>query len=231
VDADQRSRANPFGMDEACENCPALCETRERVVHGYGDVGADFLFVAERPSPGAEQAGVPLAGDADAPLRGALAELGFYGVDGPEGDGGVSGADDGSGGDQKAVTADDGPELIDAYLTHLTRCRHPDRDPTDEEVRECEPFLNAEVRMVNPEILVPVGERALRELGAEYTTTPAREFALPADHATRIRGRGFELFPTVAPERLDDERRAAFVDAFRDLLASDYRQTKGRRRR
>jgi uracil-DNA glycosylase len=218
VDADQRSRANPFGMDEECTNCPALCEARERVLHGYGDVGADFLFVAERPSRGAERAGVPLAGEDDAPLRAALADLGFYGV----------GGDDG-GGDPAA--ADDDPELVDAYLTHLTRCRHPDRGPTDEEVRECEPFLNAEVRMVNPEILVPVGERALRELGAEYTTTPAEEFALPEHHATRIRGRGFELFPTVAPERLDDERRATFVDAFRDLLASDYRQTKGRRRR
>ncbi|MFC6769593.1 uracil-DNA glycosylase, partial [Natrinema soli] len=59
MDANQRSRANPYGMDEECRNCPALCETRTQVVHGYGDVGADFLFVGERPTAHADEAGVP----------------------------------------------------------------------------------------------------------------------------------------------------------------------------
>jgi len=226
VDADQRSRANPFGMDEECTNCPALCDARERVVHGLGDVGAEFLFVAEAPSSGAERTGVPLAGDPDTPLRTALAELGFYGLDPDGGE-----AADAVAGPTDPLDGEGDPELVNAYLTHLTRCRHPGRRATDEEVRECEPFLNAEVRMVNPEILVPVGERPLRELGAEYTTTPAEEFDLAQHHATRLRGRGFELFPTHAPEDLDAERRATFLEAFRDLLASDYRQTKGRRRR
>ena len=48
-------------MDEECRNCPALCETRTQVVHGYGDVAADFLFVGERPTASADELGVPFA--------------------------------------------------------------------------------------------------------------------------------------------------------------------------
>ena len=209
MNADQQRRANPFGMDAECRNCPALCETRERIVHGYGDVDADFLFVGEAPGPGAEASGVPFDETGDrGRVRELLAELGLW-----------AGADD------------DGPVLVNTYLTLLTRCRDPDRVPTDEEVRNCEPFLNAEIRMINPEILVPVGERALREIAAEYTTTPAGEFDPRDVHATAIRGRGFELVPMLGPAAMDDDAAAAFVERFAALMGSDYRQTKGRRGR
>ncbi len=49
MDAHQESSPNPFAMDTDCTNCSGLCETREQVVHGYGDVGAEFLFSASRP--------------------------------------------------------------------------------------------------------------------------------------------------------------------------------------
>lgn len=218
VDANQESRANPFGMDEECRNCPALCGTRERVVHGYGDVGADFLFVGEAPDPGAEAAGAPFAGggadggdgdeDGEWRVRDVLSELGLWAGEGEE-----------------------GPVLVNTYLTYLARCRDPERPPTDEEVANCEPYLNAEIRMINPEILVPVGERALRELAAEYTTTPPGEFDLREVHATTVRGRGFELVPMLDPGRMDDADVDAFVEGFTEVMASDYRQTKGRRGR
>lgn len=50
-------------MDTDCTNCSGLCETREQVVHGYGDVGAEFLFVGEAPTAAAERTGVPFTGD------------------------------------------------------------------------------------------------------------------------------------------------------------------------
>ncbi len=200
-------------MDEECPNCPALCETRTQVVHGYGDVGADFLFVGERPTARADETGVPFAGaggsDGDGGLRRMLERLGLCAVDSPA----------------------DRPELENVYLTNLTRCRDPERRPTDEEIGNCEPYLNAEIRMINPEILVPVGERALAELGTEYTTTPAADLALPDDHATRIRGRGFELVPMIDPREQTDDQTQAWLEAFVELMASDYRQTKGRRER
>jgi uracil-DNA glycosylase family 4 len=191
-------------MDEDCQNCPALCETRERVVHGWGDVGADFLFVGERPDATADGGERPFAGSTT--MDAILEELGF-------------------------LTDDPEDPISNVFLTNLTRCRDPERHPTEEEITACEPFLNAEIRMINPEIIVPVGERALRELATEYTTTPAEEFAHPDDHARTVRGRGFELVPMVDPSRATDEQVAEFCGHFQDVLDRDYRQTKGRRGR
>jgi len=216
VDANQEEASNPFGMDEDCPNCEALRETRTQVVHGYGDVGADFLFVGEMPDAAADAVGVPFTGGGQAGaspagerLLGILRRLGLCG--------------------SPADAAE--PELANAFLTNLTRCRHPDRGPTDAEVANCEPFLDAEVRMINPEILVPVGERALAEIAREYTTTPAHELDVETHHGERIRGRGFELVPMADPAEMTEERADEFVHAFSELMASDYRQTKGRRGR
>ncbi|WP_049924067.1 uracil-DNA glycosylase [Halopiger djelfimassiliensis] len=201
-------------MDEECRNCPALCEPRTQVVHGYGDVGADFLFVGERPSPEADETGVPFAApDTDSnggtSLRRMLERLALCDARSPP----------------------DRPELENAYLTNLTRCRDPERPPTDEEVATCEPYLNAEIRMINPEVLIPVGERALEALGVEYTTTPVDELELPAAHATTVRGRGFALVPMIDPRAQSDAQTQAWLEHFASLMASDYRQTKGRRER
>ncbi len=205
MDPNQESRENPFGMETACERCPALCDTRERVVHGYGDVGADFLFVGEAPDATADETGIPFAGRRR--LYGALADLGLCPDPGAE-----------------------RPAVENAFLTHLTRCHHPDRGPTDEEERNCDDYLTAEVRMINPELLVPVGERALRAVAAEHTTTDATGFSLPADNGRSIRGRGFEIVPAVDPAAAPD-RLEEFVTGFRDVTDGDYRQTKGRRGR
>ncbi len=197
-------------MDEACTNCPELCEPRTQVVHGYGDVAADFLFVGERPSAEADEMGIPFATeDGRDGLYRMLERLGLSKTD----------SDPAS------------PEVVNVYLTTLTRCRDPERPPTDEEIDTCEPYLNAEIRMVNPEILIPVGERALEAIATEYTTRPASDFEIEAAHATTIRGRGFELVPMLEPEEQTDEQTQAWLEHFVDLMASDYRQTKGRQGR
>jgi uracil-DNA glycosylase len=84
--------------------------------------------------------------------------------------------------------------------------------------------------MINPEVLVPVGERALQVLVAEHTTLrepPAVEDA----HATEIRGRGFLLVPMRDPADATDAEDRAILDTMDELLAGDYRQSKGRRGR
>jgi uracil-DNA glycosylase family 4 len=207
VDARQDELANPFGMDEDCRNCSALCETRSRVVHGYGDVAADFLFVGEAPDEGSDRAGIPLADEARDVLW-TLERLGL--CEDPEAE---------------------EPAVDNVFLTNLTRCRHPDRAPTDEEVTNCEPFLSAEIRMINPEILVPVGQRALVEIATEYTTRPADDFDVEADNGREIRGRGFELIPMVDPREAPTGAVEDFVEAFAETMGRDYRQTKGRRGR
>ena len=81
----------------------------------------------------------------------------------------------------------------------------------------------------HPEILIPVGERVLRSLAFEYTTRSPGEFDIDRDHATPIRGRGFELV-ALHPDP-DEAQREAFLAAMDDLMDRDYRQTKGRRGR
>jgi uracil-DNA glycosylase family 4 len=198
-------------MDETCTNCPALCETRKNVVHGYGDVGAEFVFVGERPGPGADRTGVPFVGGAAGELlQRILGELGF----------------------SRSPPDSERPDLQNVFLTHLTRCRDPERPPTDDEVATCEPYLNAEIRMINPQIIVPVGQRPLEALAIEYTTRSPESFDVEAEHATTIRGRGFELVPMIDPAEQTDEQTAAFVDhMIESVFSRDYRQTKGRRSR
>jgi uracil-DNA glycosylase family 4 len=210
MDAEQDTRRNPYGMDEDCRNCPGLCDVRERVVHGYGDVGADFVFVGESPSAASEAAGVPFVGD-DAGERFQYL-LGSVGLN-------------------YSLPSSTDPELENAYVTYLARCRHPDRPASDEEVRTCEPYLNADVRMINPEVLVPVGQRALTELGAEYTTEPAAGLNVKELHGSTVRGRGFELAPMIHPREQTDDQTEAWIEFFLDLQETDYRQTKGRRGR
>ncbi|MGM0605910.1 MAG: uracil-DNA glycosylase [Halobacteriota archaeon] len=198
-------------MDEACTNCEALCAVRETVVHGYGDVGGEFLFVGERPTAGAERTGIPFTGDAAGRrLQWILGELGFA----------------------RSPPDTAIPDLQNAYLTYLTRCRHPDREPTDGEVDTCEPFLNAEIRMVNPQLLVPIGERTLRALATEYTTSPPDSFDIDDAHARTVRGRGFELLPMKKLTDQTDDDTAAFVEHVQEtVFTRDYRQTKGRQSR
>ncbi|MFB6221447.1 MAG: uracil-DNA glycosylase family protein [Halolamina sp.] len=211
MDAHQDELRNPFSMDEECRNCPALADCRETVVHGYGDVGAEFVFVGESPSAAAEETGVPFTGDAAGRrFQRILNELGF----------------------SRSPPEHPEPDLQNAYVTHLTRCRHPDRSATDREVDNCEPFLNAELRMINPHIIVPIGDRALRELAIEYTTRAPDSFDVEAEHATTVRGRGFELVPMLPPAAQTDEQEAAFVEhVLENVFSRDYRQTKGRRNR
>jgi len=211
VDANQQEFRNPFGMDTACENCPELCGERERVVHGYGDVGAEFLVVGTRPTAAAEANGVPFTGaDGGERVQSIFADLGFV----------------------RSPPDAAEPDVQNVFFTSLTRCRHPDREPTDREVDTCEPFLNAEIRMINPQIIVPVGERPLRELAVEYTTRRPDSFDVDTEHATTIRGRGFELVPMKEPTEMTDAEADAFREHMREnVLSRDYRQTKGRQSR
>lgn len=210
MDAHQDRLANPFGFDTECPNCPALCSARDQIVHGYGKVDADLLVVGESPSRSAEQVGIPFMEDPDREIvLGILRELGFI------------------------ETGDDAPEpaLENCYATYLARCRHPDRAPTDEEIRMCDPFLTAEIRMINPELIIPVGDRVLRTLAAEYTTHDPSTLAMDAVHAQELRGRGFEFLPLQDPRDLTESARNDFIATMERTLGRDYRQPKGRRGR
>ncbi len=51
------------------------------------------------------------------------------------------------------------------YIANILKCRPPNnRDPRPEEVVKCEPFLNRQVELVNPKIILAVGRIAAHNL-------------------------------------------------------------------
>lgn len=202
---------NPYGMDPDCTNCAALSETRQSIVHGYGDVSADFMFVAEAPTAAADEAGHPLAStECEYSLRSLLAKAGFLG---------------------NRTDSDNQPVIDNAFVTYLTRCRHPDRSPTAEEIANCDPFLNAELRTINPDILIPLGKRALSVIARDFSTMNPDELAISEVHGNELRGRGFEILPLIEPATMTKQEFDEAVKAIARTLGRDYRQTKGRRKR
>ncbi|MFB6202591.1 MAG: uracil-DNA glycosylase family protein [Halorhabdus sp.] len=208
--ADQPGLPNPYDMDEDCQHCPALVETREQVVHGYGDVAADVIVLGTEPTAGADRTGVPFTGDETGEtVQELLGALGFS--------------------DSPPDSSE--PALDNVYLTYATRCHHPDREATDEERRNCEGYRTAELRMINPELILAVGQGALDALAFEYTTRSAEELDVHATHATTIQGRGFEILPMIDPANASEAELAAVQEHVAAELDRDYRQTKGQRRK
>ena len=66
------------GLDvTACEQCPALCESRSRIVNGTGPADADLLFVGEAPGATEDREGEPFVGRSGDVLDEALRDVGL----------------------------------------------------------------------------------------------------------------------------------------------------------
>jgi DNA polymerase len=60
----------------ACERCPALVDSRSRIVNGVGPDDADLVFVGEGPGASEDEQGEPFVGRSGSVLDDALAEAG-----------------------------------------------------------------------------------------------------------------------------------------------------------
>lgn len=60
-----------------CERCPALVESRSRIVNGTGPEDADLLFVGEGPGAQEDAGGEPFVGRSGSVLDDALLEVGL----------------------------------------------------------------------------------------------------------------------------------------------------------
>ncbi|MFB6304328.1 MAG: uracil-DNA glycosylase family protein [Haloferacaceae archaeon] len=65
----------------ACERCPALVDSRSRIVNGDGPPGADLLFVGEAPGADEDAEGRPFVGRSGDVLDDALADAGLARAD------------------------------------------------------------------------------------------------------------------------------------------------------
>jgi DNA polymerase len=111
----------------ACERCPALVESRSRIVNGTGPEDADVLFVGEGPGAQEDEEGEPFVGRSGSLLDEVLMEVGL---------------------DREHVR-----------ITNCVRCRPPDnRDPTDEELANCRGYLEHEIELLDPAVIVTLGK-------------------------------------------------------------------------
>jgi len=55
--------------------------------------------------------------------------------------------------------------ITDYAITNTVKCRPPEnRNPTDEEIAKCSEWLNEEIKLFKPKIIVPLGSIAMQHL-------------------------------------------------------------------
>jgi uracil-DNA glycosylase family 4 len=111
-----------------------LARTRTQVVFGVGDPEADLMFVGEGPGRDEDLAGEPFVGRSGKLLDRLLAE-------------------------------ELGRDRTACYIANVVKCRPPDnRDPRPEEIEACRPYLQRQVELIDPTVLVTLGNFATRLL-------------------------------------------------------------------
>lgn len=75
----------------------------------------------------------------------------------------------------------------DIYITNVVKCRPPEnRLPEDDEIKACYPYLESQVALVNPKIIVTVGATATRAVLKDYV-----DFSKADTGITKMRGKSF----------------------------------------
>lgn len=96
------------------------------------------------------------------------------------------------------------------YIANVVKCRPPaNRNPEKDEEEACKEFLEAQIKLVNPKIIVLLGSVALKNiLGEEYGITKTR--------GQWIEKNGIMYMPTFHPAALlrDESKK---IDFWKDL--------------
>lgn len=153
----------------SCRKCPRLVAWREEVaqtkrkaymdwdywgkpVPGFGDPEARILVVGLAPGAhGSNRTGRNFTGDASGKfLYSALYRAGF-----------ASQSD--------STSRTDGLKLKDIYITASGRCAPPQNKPTAGELDNCQPFLEREIELLHPKVLVALGRIAFERILRIYS--------------------------------------------------------------
>jgi DNA polymerase len=136
------SRAGQIAeMDwQALQACVQTCEAcdlahgRTQTVFGVGDPDADWLIVGEAPGAEEDRRGEPFVGQSGKLLDNMLAAI-------------------------KLVRGKN------VYIANTVKCRPPEsRDPHAEELLQCSPFLQRQVALIRPRLILALGKVAAQTL-------------------------------------------------------------------
>ncbi len=194
------------GLDELraaareCHGCP-LWEPATQTVFGSGSAAARMLFVGEQPGDVEDRRGQPFVGPAGRLLDDALVDAG-----------------------------------IDRSLTYVTNAvkhfhfrptpkRRLHQTPTVEHVTACRPWLDAELAVVAPEVVVCLGATAARALlGQGFRITRSRGTLMPFESPSAAEEAGVHsawILATTHPSAVlrtpDEERKQAYDALVHDL--------------
>jgi uracil-DNA glycosylase len=111
-----------------------LCERRTNAVFGVGDREADWMLIGEAPGENEDKQGEPFVGQAGKLLDNML----------------------------RALTLS---RESNVYIANVIKCRPPgNRNPELDEVARCEPYLQRQVELVKPKVIVALGRFAAQSL-------------------------------------------------------------------
>jgi DNA polymerase len=111
-----------------------LHKTRTQTVLGVGDENADWMLIGEAPGAEEDRLGEPFVGQAGRLLDHMLAAIGLKRGE-------------------------------NVYIANVLKCRPPgNRNPEPEEVARCSPFLERQIELVGPKLIVAMGRFAAQTL-------------------------------------------------------------------
>jgi uracil-DNA glycosylase family protein len=189
--------ADLHGLAEAAAECQGcdLFQHAEQTVFGAGAAGASMMLVGEQPGDREDRSGEPFVGPAGALLDKAL---------------------DAAGVDRDGL-----------YVTNAVKHfkftergkRRIHQKPSRTEVVACRPWLFAELRVVEPDVLVLLGATAAQSLlGSTFRLTQHRGTELRLPKAEAASGDP-KVVATVHPSAILRGRPEDRADAFNSLVA------------
>ncbi len=123
-----------FAADVDACTACGLCRSRNKSVPGVGDIHAEWLFVGEAPGAEEDAKGEPFVGQAGRLLDNMLAALALA-----------------RGGN--------------VYIANVLKCRPPgNRTPEPREAEACRPYLDRQIALIRPKIIVALGKSAATTL-------------------------------------------------------------------
>lgn len=123
-------------LEQAVADCRqcGLCQQRKQAVFGVGDPQADWLFIGEGPGAEEDVRGEPFVGQAGKLLDNMLA----------------------------AIDLARGEKV---YIANAVKCRPPgNRTPEAAEMAACRPYLERQIALIKPRIIVLLGKAAVHSV-------------------------------------------------------------------
>ena len=123
-------------LKQAVPACTAcgLHKTRTQTVLGVGDEDADWMLIGEAPGAEEDRLGEPFVGQAGKLLDNMLAAIGLKRGD-------------------------------NVYIANVLKCRPPgNRTPSPLEVESCRPYLDRQIALIRPTLIVALGKSAATTL-------------------------------------------------------------------